>query len=478
MSESYDVVVLGAGVGGYVAAIRAAQLGMRVALVEKEKLGGVCLHRGCIPSKALLKSAELYVEMRKSEEYGIKLSDIELDFSLVQLRKRRVVDKLYQGLKQVLQQYPIDIYNGKGRILGPSIFSPQPGSISVEYPDERENQILIPQFVIIATGSRPRSVPGWEIDGTRVCFSDHMLNMETLPSSVVIIGGGAIGIEWASLLSDLGVEVTIVEAADRILPFEDEEISLSMKRSLEKRKVSIYTGVKAVPKWSTGTNGEPLLQIGGDFVSAEKVILSVGRTANVEDIGLSNTQIRIKEGWIQVNEFQQTAESHIYAIGDVVGGYQFAHVAAHEGIIAVEHMAGNEVAGLESSRIPRCIYSRPEIGSIGLGEKEAKELGFDIKVGKIPLRSLGKAIVSGKEEGFIKMITDNKTDDLLGVHIIGTQATELITEAGLAKLLDATAWEISQVIYPHPTISEAFGEVSLAVDGASIYSIGRKKVVD
>lgn len=478
MSKSYDLVVLGAGVGGYVAAIRAAQLGMRVALVEKEKLGGVCLHRGCIPSKTLLKSAELYHQLKHVEEYGIILSHFELDFSLIQMRKRKVVEKLYHGLKQVLHQYPIDIYHGKGRILGPSIFSPQPGSISVEYPDERENDILVPQFVIIATGSRPRSLPGWEVDGERVCYSDHILNMEELPSSVVIIGGGAIGIEWASLLSDLGVKVTIVEAADQILPFEDEEISLTMRQILEKRQVAIYTQVKAVPNWVTDANGKPLLQIAGDAVPAEKVILSVGRKANVEDIGLANTKIELKNGWIEVNEYQQTAESHIYAIGDVVGGYQLAHVAAYEGIIAVEHMAGNEVLGIDSQRVPRCIYSRPEIGSIGLGEQEAKKQGFDVKIGKIPFRSLGKAVISGNEEGFIKMITDKKTEDLLGVHMIGAQATELIAHAGLAKWLDATAWEMSQVIYPHPTISEALGEVSFAVDGASIYSIGRKKVVD
>ena len=476
MSNKYDVVILGAGVGGYVAAIRAAQLGMRVALVEKEKVGGVCLHQGCIPSKTLLKSAELYNAMKHSEVFGIKHSGLELDFSAVQLRKQQVVNKLYQGLQQLLGQYPIDLYQGTGRILGPSIFSPQSGTISVEYPDDRENAILIPQFVIIATGSRPRSLPNLEVDGTSILSSDHLLQLKELPSSVMIIGGGAIGVEWASLLSDLGVKVTIVEAADRILPFEDEEIALQMQRNFEKRGISIYTGVSTIARLRE-ENGKTLLQIDEHQISAEKVVLSVGRKANVEDIGLVNTQVVIKKGCIEVNEYQQTAESHIYAVGDVVGGYQLAHVAAYEAIIAVEHMAGKQVSSLDLNRVPRCIYSRPEIGSIGYSEQEARELGFEVKVGKIPLRSIGKAVILGQEEGLIKMVTDRKTEDLLGVHMIGAQATELIAQAGISKFLDATAWELSQVIYPHPTLSEAFGEVSMAVEDAAIYSLNRKEGV-
>lgn len=475
VSKNYDLVILGAGVGGYVAGIRAAQLGMKVAIVEKDQIGGVCLHRGCIPSKTLLKSAEFYHELKQSERYGIRVSDAVLDFPLVQARKKRVVDQLHKGLQQLLRQYPIDLYHGKGRILGPSIFSPQPGTISVEFADGRENQILIPQYVIIATGSRPRTLPGWELDGKQICFSDHMLELERLPDSVVIIGGGAIGIEWASLLNDMGVQVTVVEAMDRILPFEDEDISLAMKQSMERRNITIYTGVKAHPEWSADRK---YLLLAGEKVPAEKVIISIGRVANTSDIGLQNTSIQVEQGWIQVNSRMQTAESHIYAIGDVVGGYQLAHVAAREGMIAVEHMAGKDVTAIDPHMVPRCIYSRPEVGSIGLSESEAVAAGFKVKVGKFPLQSLGKAVVAGKTEGFIKMIADQKTDDLLGVHMIGAQATELIAEAGLAKVLDATPWEIAQPIYPHPTLSEAFGEVGLAVDGTAIHSIGKIKVAD
>lgn len=475
--SSYDVVILGAGVGGYVAAIRAAQLGMRVALVEREKVGGVCLHKGCIPSKALLKSAELYNKMKQSMKFGIHHTGLEVDFAEVQLYKQQVVNRLYQGLQQLLAQYQIDIFHGTGRILGPSIFSPQPGTISVEHSDKRENQILVPQFVVIATGSQPRSLPGLKIDGKEILSSDHLQKLEKLPASVVIMGGGAIGVEWATLLSDFGVHVTIVETADRILPFEDEEIASLLQQLLTKRGVRIYTGIRHVTRMGR-ENGETLLAIDKQTVSAEKVVLAVGREANVDDIGLGNTKIVVKNGCIEVNEFQQTAEAHIYAVGDVVGGYQLAHVAAREAMIAIEHMAGRQVDGLDRNCVPRCIFSRPEIGSIGLSENQAKELGFEIKVGKIPLRSIGKSLVLAEEEGFMKIITDRKTEDLLGVHMIGAQATELIAQAGLAKFLDATAWEMSQVVYPHPTLAEAFGEASLAVEDGALYSMSREKVVD
>lgn len=477
MSKSYDLVILGAGIGGYVAAIRAAQLGMHVALVEKEKLGGVCLHQGCIPTKTMLKSAELYHEMKQSERFGIKVSEMQFDFSLVQTRKQKVVDKLHQGIQQLLaQEKLIDIYYGKGTILGASIFSPQSGTISVELSDRKESVILLPQYLLIATGSRPRPLSGWRIDGEEICFSDHLIHMENLPSSVAIIGGGVIGVEWASLLNDFNVKVSVIETADRLLPFEDEEISESMKQSLEKRGVSVYTGIQNRPERVIDANAHRYLQVSGEQIPAEKVILSVGRVPNSEEIGLQNTEVQVDpEGYIQVNDYMQTAEKHIYAIGDVVGGYQLAHVALHEALIAVEHMAGFKVNPLDKQSIPRCIYSRPEVASMGWTEQDAKKAGFEIKVGKFPFQSLGKAVVSGKSEGFIKMVSDQNTDDLLGVHMIGTPATELISIASLAKVVDATPWEITQSVFPHPTVSEAFGEVSFAVDGIPIHSFLRKK---
>lgn len=474
MAENYDLVVLGAGPGGYVAAIRAAQLGMKVAVVEKEKVGGVCLHKGCIPSKSLLRSAELYHDMKNSENYGISVADVKLDMKLVQQRKQKVVSQLHKGVEHLLKKNKIDVYEGTGRILGPSIFSPMPGTISVEKNDNSEPDMLVPKNVLIATGSRPRTLPGLEIDGQYVMNSDHALQMESLPKSIVIIGGGVIGIEWASMLNDFGVEVTVVEFADRILPFEDEDISREMARLLKKRKVKILTGTKVLSESVSIADGMVTLQAekGNETISlsAERVLVSVGRQANIEDIGLHNTSIKVEKGVIQVNEFMQTAESHIYAIGDVIGGYQLAHVASHEGILAVEHMAGLDVHPINPLHIPRCTYSRPEVGSIGLSEAEAKEKGYEVKVGKFPFRAVGKSLVFGEVDGFIKMISDKKTDDLLGVHIIGPHATDLISEAGLAKVLDATAWEIAHAIHPHPTLSEVFGEVALAVDGEAIHA--------
>ncbi|MGA8941768.1 MAG: dihydrolipoyl dehydrogenase [Thermoactinomyces sp.] len=473
MAENYDLVVLGAGPGGYVAAARAAQLGMKVAVVEKEKVGGVCLHKGCIPTKTLLRSAEMYQGIKESRDYGIKVGEVELDFGLVQKRKQKVVDQLHKGVQGLLKKNRVDVYYGTGRILGTSIFSPLPGTISVEKNDGSEPVILVPKHVLIATGSRPKTLPGLEIDGEFVMNSDHALNMDKLPESIVIIGGGVIGVEWASLLSDFGVEVTIVEYLDRILPLEDEEVSKEITRIFKKRKIKIMTSTRVLPETVSIEDGKVTLQAekGGKTVTltADRALVSVGREANIDDIGLNNTAIKIEKGVIQVNRFMQTEESHIYAIGDVTGGYQLAHVASHEGILAVEHMAGRKTDPIDPLTIPRCTYSRPEVGSIGLTETQAKEQGYEVKVGKFPFRAIGKSLVMGELDGFVKIISDRKTDDLLGVHIIGPHATELISEAGLAKILDATAWEIAHTIHPHPTLSEVYMEAALSVDSKPIH---------
>lgn len=472
MAENFDLVVLGAGPGGYVAAIRAAQLGMKVAIVEKEKVGGVCLHKGCVPSKTLLKSAELFQQFKNSVNYGIRANDVRLDFSLVQERKEKIIAQLQQGVEQLLKKNKIVVYHGMGRILGPSIFSPLAGTISVEKKDH-EPDLLLPQYVLIATGSRPVDLPGVTCDGEYILNSDHALRLEELPQSIVIIGGGVIGVEWASMLHDFGVEVTLIELADRILPSEDEEISREMTRLLKKRKVKIVTGAKVIPDTISIQERRVTLQVekNGERLpfEAERVLVSIGRKPNTEDIGLENTSIQLNKGFIQVNSFMQTEESHIYAIGDVIGGDQLAHVASHEGILAVEHMAGKETSPIDPLAIPRCIYSRPEVGRVGLTEAEARAKGFKVKVGKFPIRALGKSHVLGEIDGFAKVISDQETDDLLGVHLIGPQATELISEASLAKTLDATAWEISQTIHPHPTLSEVYLEAALAVDDKAIH---------
>ncbi|WP_416723134.1 dihydrolipoyl dehydrogenase [Bacillus stercoris] len=473
MATEYDVVILGGGTGGYVAAIRAAQLGLKTAVVEKEKLGGTCLHKGCIPSKALLRSAEVYRTAREADQFGVETAGVSLNFEKVQQRKQAVVDKLATGVNHLMKKGKIDVYKGYGRILGPSIFSPLPGTISVERGNGEENDMLIPKQVIIATGSRPRMLPGLEADGKSVLTSDEALQMEELPKSIIIVGGGVIGIEWASMLHDFGVKVTVIEYADRILPTEDLEISKEMESLLKKKGIQFITGAKVLPDTMTKTSDDISIQAEKDgetaTYSAEKMLVSIGRQANIEGIGLENTDIITENGVISVNESCQTKESHIYAIGDVIGGLQLAHVASHEGIIAVEHFAGLNPHPLDPTLVPKCIYSSPEAASVGLTEDEAKAKGHNVKIGKFPFMAIGKALVYGESDGFVKIVADRDTDDILGVHMIGPHVTDMISEAGLAKVLDATPWEVGQTIHPHPTLSEAIGEAALAVDGKAIH---------
>lgn len=473
MAREYDLVIIGGGTGGYVAAIRASQLGLKTAIVEKKKLGGTCLHAGCIPSKALLRSAEVYATTLISEEFGIHTTDVTVNFSKVQERKNKIINQLYRGVQHLMKKGKIDVYDGIGRILGPSIFSPMPGTVSVEMNDGSENEMLVPKHVLIATGSRPRTLPGLHIDGTNVITSDEALEMEQLPESIIIVGGGVIGMEWASLLSDFGVDVTVLEYADRIVPTEDHEISKELQRLFKKKKVKLVTSAKVLPESLQINNGVVIeAEVKGkqQQFSAEKILVSVGRQANIEGIGLENTDIVVENGVIETNEFYQTKESHIYAIGDVIGRLQLAHVASHEGIKAVEHMANKNPLPINYPLVSRCIYTSPEIASVGITEHEAKEQGYEVKVGKFSFRANGKALVFGQPDGFVKIIANKQTNDLLGVHMIGPHATDMISEAGLAQLLDATPWEIGQMIHPHPTLSEVIGEAALAVDGKALHS--------
>lgn len=474
MAQEYDVVILGGGTGGYVAAIRAAQLGLKTALVEKDLLGGTCLHRGCIPSKALLKSAEVF-QMTKNEatHFGVDTTGTTLNFSRVQARKDEIVSQLHKGVTALMKKGKIDVYEGHGRMLGPSIFSPMPGTISVEMNNGEENEMLILKNLIIATGSRPRTLPGLELDEQQILSSDGALQMTELPKSMLIVGGGVIGIEWASMLNDFGVEVTVVEYADRILPTEDEDISKEMKKLLSKKGITFVAGAKVLP--DSLEKSKNSISVAADVsgettqFTAEKMLVSVGRQANTEGIGIENTEIQIENGYIQTKTTFQTKESHIYAIGDCIGGLQLAHVASHEGITAVEHIAGNNVEPINYTTIARCIYSSPEASSVGLTEKQAKEQGYDVKVAKFPFAAIGKALVNGNADGFVKVIADKQSDDLLGVHMIGAHVTDLISEAGLAMVLDATPWEVASTIHPHPSLSEVIGEASLAVDSKAIH---------
>ena len=473
MTKEYDLVILGGGTGGYVAAIRAQQLGMNVAVVEKEKLGGTCLHNGCIPSKALLKTAQLYRDMKQSSIFGIKTEKLALDFSEAQNRKNKIIDTLHQGVQSLLKKANIDVYHGFGRILGPSIFSPIPGTISIEYENGTENTMLVPKNILIATGSKPRLIPELPIDGDKILHSDQALQLDQLPKSMVIIGGGIIGIEWASLLQDLGVQVTVIESNETILATEDVDIRKELQSSLEKRGVTFITNAQIDTEKLTINDSNVSISVKqaeeSMIIEAEKILISVGRDANSNEIGLNNTSIQTRNGFIETNEVYQTKESHIYAIGDCIGGMQLAHVASAEGIIAVEHMAGKNPAPLNPLHIPACIYSYPEVGKVGLTEQSANDQGYSVKVGKFPFQGIGKAHVNGDTTGFVKVVVDEQTEDVLGVHMVGAHVTDMISEAALAKILDATAWEISKTVHPHPSLSEGILEASLAVDQLQIH---------
>ena len=473
MALEYDLVIVGAGTGGYVAAIRASQLGMKTAIVERGKLGGTCLHEGCIPSKALLRSAEVYHTIRHAGNFGVDVSGYSLNFPAVQVRKEKIVDQLHKGVQHLIKKGKIDVYEGYGRIMGPSIFSPRAGTISVEHDGEEENTMLVPKFVMIATGSRAKTLPGLPVDEDRIMTSTGALVLTEVPESITIVGGGVIGIEWASMLADFGSKVTVLEYLDRILPGEDADISKEMLRAMKKKGVKVLTGAKVHGEdTKIESNGVTLsYEHKGKTVSieSERVLVSVGREANTGDLGLGNTEIQTDHGFIQVNDHYQTAEEHIYAIGDVIGGLQLAHVASHEGIHAVEHMAELSPEPMQESLIPKCTYSAPEVASVGLTEEEAKNQGYQVKTGKFSFKAIGKALVFGDSSGFVKFVADETNDDLLGVHMIGPHVTELISEAALARVLDAAHWEVASTIHPHPSLSEIMGEAALAVDGNEIH---------
>lgn len=469
MAKEYDVVILGGGTGGYVAAIRAAQFGLKTAVVEKSKLGGTCLHAGCIPTKSLLRSAEVFVQAKRAEEFGIEVNGAKVNFAKVQERKEVVVEQLYKGVQHLMKKGKIDVYDGYGRILGPSIFSPMPGTISVEMNDGTENEMLIPKNVIIATGSRPRHLDGLKVDGQKVFTSDEFLTIETLPKSAVIVGGGVIGIEWASMLCDFEVEVTVLELGNRILPTEDETISAEMQKLLQKRGVKILTNAKFEANRIVVSDTVTVPIDSGEELTAEALLLSIGRRANVENIGIENTEILIENGFIEVNECFQTKESHIYAIGDVIGGMQLAHVASHEGIRAVEHIAGENSIPIHYANIARGVYSHPEIASVGLTEEQAHQHGYKVKTAIFPFKAIGKAIVYGETEGLVKVIADETSNDAIGVHLIGPHATDLVSEAALGLFLNASPWEVGQMVHLHPSLSEVIGEAALAIEGKAIH---------
>jgi dihydrolipoamide dehydrogenase len=475
MPIEVDVAILGGGPGGYTAAVKAAQAGRSVVIVERDKLGGTCLHRGCIPSKSLLRSAEVYATLNEASNYGITIPEgtVSIDWNTVLSRKNTIVDQLHRGLQALMKQHKIEVISGSARIIGPSIFSPRSGAIAVELTDG-ESETIVPKNVIIATGSRPRKLAGLNYDGLTIATSDEALDWSSRPSSIIIIGGGVIGVEWASMLGDFGTDVTLVEAADRLVPAEDKDVSSELAKALKKKGVKVLTSASLDVGSCTATDAgiTATVAVKGETISlnAERMLVSVGRQGNVENLGLENTDVKADKGFVLVNPLTlQTGESHIYAIGDCIGGIQLAHAAMHEATVAVEHLTGHKPSRAADRDIPRCIYSRPEAASVGWSEADAKEKGYEVKTAKLPLRILGKALVYGESDGFAKVVADKATGDLLGVHLVGAHATELIAEAALAKLLDAVPWEIGRTIHPHPTLSEVMQEVMLAVDGGAAH---------
>jgi dihydrolipoamide dehydrogenase len=464
--EKFDVTIIGSGPGGYVAAIRAGQLGLKAAMVEKDaRLGGTCTLRGCIPTKQMLMSAHVYEQMQHAADFGVQATGIQLAFADVQKRKDRVVLKNTKGIEYLMKKNKVTVFKGTGKLA-------LPGKVEVTGADGA-TQTIETKAIIIATGSVVRPIPGFETDGVHVVNSDHILELKDVPKSLIVMGAGAVGCEFASVYSRFGAETTIVELMPRLVPLEDEEVSKELEKSFRKRKIKsqVDTKLEKLEKTETGVRvtGKTAK---GEAVSleAEMLLVAVGRMPFTEGLGLEGTKIKVEKGFVQVDEYQQTAEKGVYAIGDVVPTPLLAHLASKEGIVAVEHIAGDKgVRPINLRLVPNCTYCDPEVASVGLTEAKAREQGYDVKVGKFPFSASGKARILGEEEGFVKIVSESKYDEILGVHIIGPHATELIAEACVAMQLESTAEELGRTMHAHPTVSEAVMEAAEGVHGLAIH---------
>jgi dihydrolipoamide dehydrogenase len=460
--EEFDLIIIGSGPGGYVAGIRAGQLGLKAAVVEKDpKFGGTCTHRGCIPTKALLHTAEVLDGIRDAADLGIQVAEPALDIAKAQDRKQKVVDANAKGIEFLFRKNKVAGLHGTGRITGPH-------DVEVEGPDGKKAYGA--KFILIATGSVPRDIPIAPADGERILNSDHILELKQVPGSLAVLGAGAVGTEFASIYTSFGTKVTLIEMLPRILPIEDEEVSAELHRALRKRGIEIMTGTKLQSAERTDTGVRLKLEGGKkDTVEAEMLLVAIGRKPVTENIGLEALGIELERGYVKVNPRMQTNVPHIYAIGDVINTPWLAHVASAEGILAVEHMAGQPVKPINYDRVPSCTYCDPEVASVGLTEAKARERGYDVQVGKFPLSALGKARILGRTEGFVKVVREKKYDELLGIHIIGVHATDLIAEACVALQLEGTDEELIRTMHAHPTLSEAVGEAAHAAHGAAIH---------
>lgn len=466
MSDTnFDVVIIGGGPGGYVAAIRASQLKMKVALVEANHLGGICLNWGCIPTKALLRSAEINHFVNHAADYGIKIEGkISVDLAKVVARSRDVAKKLSGGIAHLMKKNKVTVFDGFGKLAGK-------GKVSLEK-DGKKIADLSAKHIILATGARTRVLPGLEPDGKLVWSYKEAMVPTAMPKSLLIVGSGAIGIEFASFYRSLGADVTVVEMMDRILPVEDDEISTLARKQFEKQGIKILTGstVKGLKKSANDVTASIESAGKKQDIKVDRVISAVGIVGNVENIGIENTKIKVDRGHIVVNEWLQTGEPGVYAIGDVVGAPWLAHKASHEAVICVEKIAGqNDVHPLNRDAVPGCTYSHPQVASIGWTEKKAKESGREIRVGRFPFMGNGKAIALGEPEGLVKTIFDAKSGELLGAHMIGAEVTEMIQGFGIAKAGELTEAELMHTIFPHPTLSEMMHESTLDAFGKVIH---------
>lgn len=471
MSEQFDVVVIGAGPGGYVAAIRASQLGMKTAIVDKQWLGGVCLNVGCIPSKALLRNAEIaHILRERGKEFGFSFENLKLDFSVAVKRSRQVSDRLVKGIGFLMKKNNITVFMGTAKLTGPN-------AVAVTDKDGKQTE-LAAKNIIVATGASS-AVPGaWKVDGEKVVTYWEAILQEKLPKSVIVIGSGAIGVEFSTVWSSYGVDVTIVEMLPRIVPLEDEEISAELEKAFKKRGIKVLAGhkVEAVEATDSGvrvtvsSNGDASTGPGTKVLEAEQALVAIGFRPNSKGLGLEEAGVKISErGFVEINERMQTSVPNIYAIGDVTGKLMLAHVGSAMGILAAEAIAGHEIHPLNYEMMPRATYCQPQIASFGLTEAQAKERGYSVKIGRFPFQANGKALGLGDYAGWVKLVVDEKYGELLGASMIGPEVTELLPELTLAQMMELTPAEIARNIHAHPTISEALMEAAHGAEGQAIH---------
>ncbi|MDQ3690089.1 MAG: dihydrolipoyl dehydrogenase [Chloroflexota bacterium] len=467
--QHFDLLILGGGMS-YVGAIRAAQLGLSVGLVERDRLGGTCLNRGCIPSKALLETADLLHRVTaQGAEFGLAGHDgISLDYAALAKRRDAVIDKHVGGVEFLMKKNRVTVLHGNGVLSGPT-------SISVSGGESGDVEATADNL-ILATGSAPRSLPGLDPDGRLIITSDEALTRGDVPGRVTIVGAGAIGVEWASMYRDFGAEVTLVEFADRIVPLEDPEIGRELARVFKKRGIAMHAASTIDPESISKGESEISFQIASKDgskrtdLTSDVILVAVGRRPLTADIGLESIEgLSLEKGYVKVDEYMRTAVEHLYAIGDIVPGFALAHVASHEAVVAVEHLAGREPEPVRMHLMPRVTFCRPQIASVGMSEEEATAAGHEVKVGSFPFRALGKATIVGVIDGFAKFVADAKTGRLLGAHVIGAHAGDLLAEPTLALLVEGTAAEIAMSVHAHPTLTEVLAEAALAVDGAPIH---------